>query len=62
MIDLAKLESVLEGAEVPPTIRDACRALLSAWRVDVVEPPEGVESAVRPGTYALVEIRPPEGV
>jgi hypothetical protein len=56
MVDLAKLELVLEGAEVPPTIRDACRALLAAWRVDVMEPP-GVESAVLPGTYALVEVR-----
>ena len=57
MVDLDLLAVVLEGAEVPPTIRDACRALLSAWRVDVVEPPAGVESAVRPGTYALVEVR-----
>ncbi len=57
MVDLDKLAVVLEGAEVPPTIRDACRALLGAWRVDVVEPP-GLESAVMPGTYALVEVRP----
>ena len=57
MVDLELLAEVAAGAELPPTVRRAVDALVAAWRVDVVQPP-GVPSAVKPGTYALVEVKP----
>jgi hypothetical protein len=57
MVDLEKLAAVAEGSELPPTVRDAVQALVEAWRLDVVEPPEGCQSAVPPGSYVLVAVR-----
>lgn len=56
MVDLEKLAAVAEGSELPPTVRDAVRALVGGWRLDVVEPPGG-ESAVPAGVYVLVPVR-----
>lgn len=59
MIDLEQLATIAEGAELPPTIREAVRALAVAPQLDLLNPPDGtVRMPVRAGVYALVEIRP----
>lgn len=56
-MDLEKLAAVAEGAELPPTVREAVRELLSAQVLAVVDPPEGLTTLVAAGDYALVPVR-----
>ena len=59
MVDLVKLVQVAAGAELPPTVRDAVRALSSAPQIDLLAPPQGlIQLPVRAGVYALVEVTP----
>ncbi len=55
-VDLDLLAQIVDGAVLPPTVKDAVDALLAATVFEVVLPPfDG--TAVAPGCYALVEVR-----